>query len=121
MLSKEEVIGIVTYCREEGKTYKDRCAEVGIPLWKFYDSKRRYRKEEAESGDRGEFVQLRGGGPFQSGNLRGIEGKTIKGPGKNDGTQSGFMSVEMQTQGGTILRIYGEMTPALLREIVQTL
>ena len=49
MMSKEEVAEIMTFCKERGISYKSRLAELGIPTWKFFDSKARYAKEQAES------------------------------------------------------------------------
>ena len=67
MMSKEEVAEIMTYCKEKGISYKSRLEELGIPAWKFFDSKSRYAKEQSESpASNGEFLQLTSGGAFQS-------------------------------------------------------
>ena len=121
MISKEAVIDIVTYCKEHGETYSNRCKELEIPLWRFYDSKRYYKKQETKTGNVGEFIQFRPGGPLLPGNLNQLEGKTEKGSDKRTGSESGIMSLELQGRGGTMLRLYGEVTPAMLRELVQSL
>jgi hypothetical protein len=121
MLSKEEVLDIVTYCKDHAETYNSRCKELNIPLWRFYDAKKHYKNQEIKFGEIGEFIQLRAGGPLKPSNLNQLEGKTVKGPGKQADPQSGIMSLELQTRGGTVLRLYGEMTPAMLHELAQLL
>lgn len=65
MMSKEEVAEIITYCKEKGISYKSRLAELGIPEWKFFDSKARYARQQADnSASNGEFLQLTSGGAF---------------------------------------------------------
>lgn len=49
MMSKEDVAEIMTYCKEKGISYKSRLEELGIPAWKFFDSKSLYAKQQAES------------------------------------------------------------------------
>lgn len=61
MLSKEEVADVISYCKEHGCSYKERLAELGIPEWKFYDSKYKYAIRERKEFDKGRFLQLRTG------------------------------------------------------------
>lgn len=64
-MTKEEVGSIIQYCKENGVTYKARLTELGIPAWKFYDSKAHYAKEQEVAGPGiGEFLQLTTGGEF---------------------------------------------------------
>ena len=49
MMSKEEVAEIITYCKEKGISYKSRLAELGISEWKFFDSKARYARQQADN------------------------------------------------------------------------
>ena len=42
MMTREEVAEVITYCKENGISYKERLTELGIPIWKFYDSKAQY-------------------------------------------------------------------------------
>ena len=51
MLSKEEVADVISYCKEHGCSYKERLAELGIPEWKFYDSKYKYAIRERKEFD----------------------------------------------------------------------
>lgn len=39
MMTHEEVAEVMTYCKKNDITYKTRLAELGIPAWRFYDSK----------------------------------------------------------------------------------
>ncbi|MCD8297238.1 MAG: hypothetical protein LUC88_06670 [Prevotella sp.] len=39
MLTREEVLEIMTYCQDYGVSYKSRLAELNIPVWRFYESK----------------------------------------------------------------------------------
>ena len=66
MMTKEEVAEIMTFCKENSVSYKSRLNELGIPEWKFFDSKARYAKEQAESPvpSGSEFLQLTSGGGF---------------------------------------------------------
>ena len=61
MLSKEEVADVISYCKEHGCSYKEHLAELGIPEWKFYDSKYKYAIRERKEFDKGRFLQLRTG------------------------------------------------------------
>ena len=64
-MTKEDVAGIMTYCQEQGISYKTRLAELGIPEWRFYESKSRYaREQESETREKEEFLQLTSGGEF---------------------------------------------------------
>lgn len=121
MLSKEEIVGIVAYCQQNKVSYNSRCQELGIRMWRFYEAKRRYREMESETGEVGEFIQLQPGGPMQPSNLNVLEQRVSSRSRKKQDKASGMLSLEVQTRNGTALRLYGEMTPAMLRELVQTL
>ena len=58
MLTREEIAEIVQYCKEHGVSYKSRLKEIGIPEWRFYESKRRYAEVQASERESGEFLQL---------------------------------------------------------------
>ena len=62
MMTREEVAEVITYCKKNDISYKARLAELGIPAWKFYDSKSRYALEQESSEAKGEFLQLYAGG-----------------------------------------------------------
>lgn len=55
MMTREEVAEVMTYCKKNNVSYKTRLAELGIPAWKFYDSKSRYALEQESSESKGEF------------------------------------------------------------------
>lgn len=74
MLSKEEVLDIIAYCKEHRINRKDRLAQLGIGEWSFYESRRRYLKEESELSTRtGKFIQLRSTGGFVSDSVTYME------------------------------------------------
>ncbi len=118
MLSKEEVADIITYCSDNNMHLKTRCDELGIPMWKFYDSKRHYAAiQERESG-KGEFLQLKSSGLFvQTPQFAGVHSGNRSKP---DALQAGsVLNVELQTASGTMMRIQGNMTPQHLMAIIQ--
>ena len=39
MMTKEEVASIVKYCNDNGVSYKVRLSELGVPEWKFFESR----------------------------------------------------------------------------------
>lgn len=127
MLSKETILDIVSYSKEHNVTYKARCAEVGVPLWDFYESKRRYKVQESKLGNGvGEFIQLHPEGLMVPSSLLAIEGETKSGPRRNahpDASQpmSGMLSMEIQTARGGILRLYGQLNAGMLHELIQNL
>ncbi|MCQ2059383.1 MAG: hypothetical protein MJY71_06085 [Bacteroidaceae bacterium] len=57
MLSKEEISEVISYCQEHGCSYKDRLTELGIPEWKFYDSKYRYAFQERKIKESGQWLE----------------------------------------------------------------
>ena len=60
-MTREEVAEVITCCKKNDISYKTRLAELGIPAWKFYDSKSRYTLEQESSEAKGEFLQLYAG------------------------------------------------------------
>ena len=65
MMTKEEVASIVKYCNDNGVSYKARLSELGVPEWRFFESKRNYAKERASfASPSGEFLQLTARGDF---------------------------------------------------------
>ena len=46
MMTTEEVAEIITYCEVQKISYKTRLQELNIPLWKFYDAKRKHISNE---------------------------------------------------------------------------
>ena len=58
-MTREEVVEIMSYCKEHKVTYKLRLEELNIPVWRFYDSKSRYAAEQLSGKSaQGEFIEL---------------------------------------------------------------
>lgn len=116
MLTREEIAEIVQYSNEHGVSYKSRLKEIGIPEWRFYESKRRYAGAQARERESGEFLQLvRGNDSFPEPVL--TNRKT--GRGRKSGYESIPMSIEMRTQTGTVLRIQGNLDTTMIQAIIQ--
>lgn len=117
-MTKEEVAEIMVYCKEKGITYKSRLAELGIPEWRFFDSKCRYAKEQAESpAGLGEFIQLKSDGAMVQ--IPSFAASYHPGKGKK-GTPSEAVNIEIRTPNGAMLRIQGTMSPSTIQAIIQS-
>lgn len=117
-MTREEVAEVMTYCKENGISYKARLAELGIPAWKFYDSKARYALEQESAESKGEFLQLCAGGSFvPMPSFAATSGKKAKG--KKDASVSQMLSIELRTPNGTMMRIQGEMSQSFIQSIIQ--
>lgn len=115
MLTREEIAEIVHYCKEHGVSYKSRLKEIGIPAWRFYESKRRYAEAQASERKSGEFLQLvRGNASFPEPVLTNRKA----GRGRKPVYKSGPMSIEMRTQTGAVLRIHGNLDAAMVQAII---
>lgn len=118
MMTKEEVASIVKYCNDNGVSYKARLSELGVPEWKFFESKRRYAKEQASSASpAGEFLQLTAGG--DSVPMPSFAAKTGRGFSKKNTQAPKMISVELRTPNGTMMRIQGELDKEYLQSIIQ--
>ena len=118
MMSKEEVASIVKYCNDNGVSYKARLSELGVPEWRFFESKRHYAKEQASSASpSGEFLQLTAGGDFVP--MPAFAAKTGRGFSKRNSQAPKMISVELRTQNGTMMRIQGELDKYYLQSIIQ--
>ena len=118
MMSKEEVAEIITYCKDKGISYKSRLAELGIPEWKFFDSKARYARQQADNpASNGEFLQLTSGGAFVP--MPSFAATTGRGFSKKKDQPQKMMSIELRTPNGTMMRIQGEMTLQCVQAIIQ--
>ena len=117
-MTREEVAEVMTYCKENGISYKERLTELGIPTWRFYDSKARYAREQEASEAKGEFLQLSAGDTFiPAPSFAATSGRKVKGG--SDGTLSQALSIELRAPNGTMMRIRGEMSQSLIRSIIQ--
>lgn len=118
MITREEVAKVITYCKKNDISYKTRLAELGIPAWKFYDSKSRYALEQESSEAKGEFLQLYAGDssvPMPS--FAATSGRKAKG--RKDSPSSQMLSIELRTPNGTMMRIQGDMSQDFIQSIIK--
>lgn len=114
MMTKEEITEIITYCEEKRISYKTRLQELDIPLWKFYDAKRKYIANEDRSG---EFLQLLPASQFFLNPIKpGRTGGRSKR--KDSSSESAEVSIELKTPKGTMMRISGRLTGRQIQEII---
>lgn len=117
-MTKEEVASIVRYCNDNGVSYMARLSELGVPEWRFFESKRHYAKEQASSASSsGEFLQLTAGGDFVP--MPAFAAKTGRGFSKKNSQAPRMISVELRTLNGTMMRIQGELDKEHLQSIIQ--
>lgn len=72
MITREEVLEIISYCESKQISYKTRLQELGLPAWKFYDAKRRYMGHEDNDG---EFLELLSGNQFFPGPIKAVRSR----------------------------------------------
>lgn len=116
MLSKAEVANILTYCRENKVSCKSRIVELGIPEWRFYESKRRYASELTSDGLTEEFLQLSPSSGFVP--MSSFSSKVIKKQKKTHPSESRMLNIELKTSSGTMMRIQGELDRSFLQSII---
>ena len=117
-MTREEVAEVITYCKKNDTSYKTRLAELGIPAWKFYDSKSRYALEQESSESKGKFLQLYAGdssAPVTS--FAATSGRKAKG--RKEASASQMLSIELRTPNGTMMRIQGEMGQDFIQSIIR--
>lgn len=119
MLTREQILEIDTYCVEHQVSQQRYLDEHDIPRHQYYVWKRKYRQEDEHSAEPGAFVQLRPGGEFVSPMMPPAKtsGKSKAKTGAVDSTES-FLTVEIRTASGMMMRIQGSMTAAHLHEII---
>jgi len=119
MLTREQILEIDTYCAEHQVSQQRYLDEHDIPRHQYYVWKRKYRQEDEQSTEPGAFVQLRPGGEFVSPMMPPAKtsGKAKAKMGAVDNAES-FLTVEIRTAAGTMMRIQGSMTAAHLHEII---
>ncbi len=118
MMTREEVADVITYCKKNDISYKARLAELGIPAWKFYDSKSRYALEQESSEAKGEFLQLYDGGssvPMPS--FAATSGRKAKG--SNEASASQMLSIELRTPNGMMMRTQGEINQDFIQSVIR--
>ena len=117
-MTREEVAEVMTYCKENGISYKTRLSELGIPAWKFYDSKARYAREQEASEAKEEFLQLSAGDTFiPMPSFAATSGRKARG--RKEASASRMLSIELRTPDGTAMRIQGEMGQDFIQSIIR--
>ena len=121
MLSKEEVLEIISYCDFHKVNRSDRLQELGISHWNFYKSRRHHLKAEKSCPQEsmGAFIQLKSSGEYVPSSVTEME-RSIN-PGRKLHTQSETMTIECQTSRGGMVRISGKMSAELLTALVKSL
>lgn len=121
MLSKEEVLEIISYCDSHKINRSDRLQELGISHWNFYKSRRHHLKAEKlyPQDNMGSFIRLKSSGEYVPSSVTAME-QSIN-PGRNLHTQSEAMTIECQTSRGGMVRISGKMSAELLAALVKSL
>jgi len=120
MLTREQILEIETYCAEHKVPYYERLDNLGIARHQFYRWKKKYREEDlpGSASDDGAFMQLAPGGAFMSPMM-----SPARTPGKAKAKagaveSESFLTIELRTASGTMMRIQGSMTSSHLREII---
>ena len=57
-MTREEILSIEEYCAEHNVSHIKRLEELNIPFWHFYKAKKKYRKDDEQDANIGEFIQL---------------------------------------------------------------
>lgn len=116
-MTREEVTEVEVYCQEHSLTYKARLEELGIPYWKFHDAKGYYKQEDlSRCGNQGNFIPVMR--QMTSSSLQPVSRSHHKKPPIQQAYEASSLSVELQTPGGTLMRIQGEMSASVLKEII---
>jgi len=113
-MTKEEVAEIITYCEGQKISFKTRLQELDIPLWKFYDAKRKHITSDNGFGG---FLELLPGSqffanPIKPGRTRG------RAKCKCDNSEPAAVSIELKIPNGTMMRISGRLTGRQIQEII---
>ncbi len=123
MLSKEEVLDILAYCKEHGVNRKDRIRELGLTHWAFYKARRKYLEDEGEEGQAGggRFIQLSTSGQVVPESVSGMERRVNPAKRLPGDKEVASLEIECRTPRGGMLRISGPVTPALLSTLLQSI
>ena len=118
-MTREEILSIEEYCAEHKVSHRKRLEELNIPFWHFYKAKKKYRKDDEQGSQSGEFIQLSSGKYVSQTMLpartSGRSGKACK---LTEEKSESYLTIELQTRTGTAIRIQGVITPAHLRELI---
>lgn len=118
-MTREEILSIEEYCIEHKVSHKKRLEELEIPFWHFYKAKKKYRKDDEQGSQSGEFIQLLSGRcvpqTMPPARTPGKSNKTCKSVAEKS---ESYLTIELQTRTGTAIRIQGVISPAHLRELI---
>ena len=118
-MTREEILSIEEYCLEHKVSHKKRLEELEIPFWHFYKAKKKYRKDDEQGSQSGEFIQLLSGRcvpqTMPPARTPGKSNKTCKSVAEKS---ESYLTIELQTRTGTAIRIQGVISPAHLRELI---
>ena len=118
-MTREEILSIEEYCAEHKVSHRKRLEELNIPFWHFYKAKKKYRKDDEQDANIGEFIQLSSGRfvpqTMPPARTSGRSGKAYK---PTEEKSESYLTIELQTRTGTAIRIQGVITPAHLRELI---
>ena len=115
MMTKEDVAQVVAYCDENNVSQKQRLEELGIPAWKFYDTKRKYATKQGNDNS-GEFLQLTSGASFLPNPIKPSRSRSARQ--KTSERSTVEVSIELRTPTGTMMRISGNLTGRELQDII---
>jgi len=119
MMTREEILSIEEYCAEHKVSHRKRLEELEIPFWHFYKAKKRYREDDEQDGQSGQFIQLSSSRyvsqTMPPARTPGRSGKPCKSVDEKNGS---YLTIEVQPRTGTAIRIQGVITPAHLRELI---
>ena len=117
-MTKEEVSSIVKYCNDNGVSYKARLSELGVPEWKFFESRGAMQRSRRFPHQlRASSFSLTAGGDFVP--MPAFAAKTGRGFSKKNSQAPKMISVELRIQNGTMMRIQGELDKDYLQSIIQ--
>lgn len=120
MLSKEEVLEIISYCDTHGVQRKARLRELGVSEWIFYKSRRHYlHQERMDPESCGSFVQLGSEGSLVPATVTEMERHVN--PGRQSAPRGEELTVECRTVRGGMVRINGKLNAELLSALVRNL
>ena len=121
MLSKEEVLEIISSCDPHNVQRAARLKELGISHREFYKSRRKYLEDERtqSNGDTGSFIQLGSGESFVPCSVTDLE-KSIN-PGRRIHIPSEALTIECQTSRGGMVRISGRVSVEFMAVLVKSL
>ena len=124
MISKEAVISIEQYCKDNNISKSSRLQELGIPVSQFYHSKRKYIDKEAQissSSAEGRFMELSFPISNSSNQLTSRQQSKREKTKALESLQAPFMTVEMRLPSGVEMRIQGGLNPLHIKELVTNL